>query len=190
MGALDTILIPSLRLEEIASDGSTLTNPAADSRRLFLGEDGLLHLIDSAGTVTDVGSGGVATDAIFDAKGDLVGGTGANTAARLAVAANGSLLRAASGQTTGLEWQLNNLAASAAPTVNEDSGDGYSVGSIWIDTTNDKAYVCLDASVGAAVWTETTAGGGTGAPTAGKYLVGELHADLSAEKVNAALYKN
>jgi hypothetical protein len=56
-GALDTILIPSLRLEEIASDGSTLTNPAADSRRLFLGEDGLLHLIDSSGTVTDVGSG-------------------------------------------------------------------------------------------------------------------------------------
>jgi hypothetical protein len=52
MAAIDEILIPSLTLEEILSDGSTLTNPAADHRRLFLGEDGLLHLRDSAGTVT------------------------------------------------------------------------------------------------------------------------------------------
>lgn len=110
------------------------------------------------------GTGSVATDSIWDAKGDLAGGTGANTAARLPVAANGSSLRAASGAATGLEWQLNNLAAAAAPTVNEDSGDGYSVGSRWIDTTNDKEYVCLDATVGAAVWTETTGGGST-APT-------------------------
>ena len=108
-------------------------------------------------------AGSVATDAIWDVKGDLAAGTGANTAARLAVAANGSSLRAASGASTGLEWQLNNLAAGAAPTVNEDSGDGYSVGSRWIDTTNDKEYVCLDATVGAAVWAETTAAG-SGAP--------------------------
>ena len=101
-------------------------------------------------------AGSIATDGFWDAKGDLAAGTGANTAARLAVAANGSSLRAASGASTGLEWQLNNLAAAAAPTVNEDSGDGYSVGSRWIDTTNDKEYVCLDATVGAAVWTETT----------------------------------
>lgn len=58
MGALDGILIPSLRLEEILADGSTLTNPAADSRRLFLGEDGSLYLKDSAGAVTVVGGGG------------------------------------------------------------------------------------------------------------------------------------
>lgn len=58
MVAINECLIPSLRLEEIASDGSTLTNPAADSRRLFLGEDGLLHLRDSAGTVTDIGGSG------------------------------------------------------------------------------------------------------------------------------------
>src|SRR5512139_1941377 len=49
--------VPSVTLEEVASDGSDLTNPAADHRRLFLGEDGALHLRDSAGTVTDVSSG-------------------------------------------------------------------------------------------------------------------------------------
>lgn len=46
----------------------------------------------------------------------------------------------------------SNLGAAVAPTVNEDSGDGYGVGSQWIDTTADKAYICLDNSSGAAVW--------------------------------------
>lgn len=46
----------------------------------------------------------------------------------------------------------NNYAATAAPTTGDDSGDGYSVGSRWIDTTNDLSYVCLDATLGAAVW--------------------------------------
>lgn len=41
---------------------------------------------------------------------------------------------------------------TAAPTVNDDSGDGYGVGDLWLDETNDKAYTCLDAAVGAAVW--------------------------------------
>ena len=53
----------------------------------------------------------------------------------------------------------NNTAATAAPTVNDDSGAGYSVGSLWADTTNDRAYICLDASAGAAVWKEITMAG-------------------------------
>ncbi|MEE8484223.1 MAG: hypothetical protein V3S46_06455, partial [Nitrospinota bacterium] len=52
------------------------------------------------------------------------------------------------------------LDATAAPTVNDDSGSGYAVGSRWFNVTADKEYVCLDASSGAAVWTETTGGGG------------------------------
>lgn len=54
---------------------------------------------------------------------------------------------------------LDNLSASTAPTVGDDSADGYAVGSLWIDTTADKAYVCLDATEGAAVWQELGAGG-------------------------------
>ena len=54
----------------------------------------------------------------------------------------------------------SNLAASAAPTVNDDSSAGYAVGSVWIDVTADKAYLCLDDTVGAAVWVETTQAGG------------------------------
>lgn len=56
----------------------------------------------------------------------------------------------------------NNFGATAAPTTGDDSADGYAVGSKWIDVTNDKAYVCLDATATAAVWTEITAGVGAG----------------------------
>ena len=47
---------------------------------------------------------------------------------------------------------IHKVNGTLAPTVNEDSGDGYAVGSHWLDTTNDILYVCLDATVGAAVW--------------------------------------
>jgi len=51
---------------------------------------------------------------------------------------------------------LNKLDATTAPTVNDDSGDGYAEGSYWIDVTGDQAYRCVDDTVGAAVWIKTT----------------------------------
>lgn len=60
---------------------------------------------------------------------------------------------------------LDKIDATAAPTVNEDAGDGYSVGSKWIDTTADKAYLCVDSTVGAAVWKEIGAAGSSGTVT-------------------------
>lgn len=62
----------------------------------------------------------------------------------------------------GTTVRKNNLVATAAPTTGDDSSAGYEVGSEWIDVTNDEAYICLDASVGAAVWKNTTATGGGG----------------------------
>ncbi len=46
-----------------------------------------------------------------------------------------------------------NFASASAPTVNDDSGDGYSVGSLWITTTG-LIYYAVDVSVGSAVWKE------------------------------------
>jgi len=48
------------------------------------------------------------------------------------------------------------LDATQAPTVDNDVDEGYAVGSRWADVTNDREYVCLDNTDGAAVWTETT----------------------------------
>lgn len=47
---------------------------------------------------------------------------------------------------------IHKLDATTAPAAGDDSGDGYGVGSVWVDTTNDKFYICVDASLGAAVW--------------------------------------
>ena len=41
---------------------------------------------------------------------------------------------------------------TAAPTVNDDTGDGYKVGDMWLDTTNDITYQAIDVTLGAAVW--------------------------------------
>jgi hypothetical protein len=48
------------------------------------------------------------------------------------------------------------VGQTAAPTVNEDAGDGYLAGLIWIDETNDDAYICLDTTATAAVWKKIT----------------------------------
>jgi hypothetical protein len=54
----------------------------------------------TSGTVTVTNSMATA----IDAKGDLIGGTGADAFARLAVGANGTVLTADSAEATGLKW--------------------------------------------------------------------------------------
>jgi hypothetical protein len=49
---------------------------------------------------------------------------------------------------------LHNLSASAAPTVNDDSGDGYSVGSLWLWPAAQRMFRASGVSAGAAIWTE------------------------------------
>lgn len=134
MGLVHENQFPQLILEEVATDGSDTPNPAADHRTLFLGEDGLLHLRDSGGSISDVGGGGgsVATDAIFDAKGDLAVGTGANTAAKLTAGTDGYLLAADSSQATGLKW----VVAPAAPTAVYKSSDQTSTSNVLADVTD------------------------------------------------------
>jgi len=84
---------PYILINESATDGSAVPNPPTDYRHLFVGEDGLFHLRDSAGTVTTPGgSGGMATDTLWDAAGDVAVGTGANTGAKLTLGAVGGHL--------------------------------------------------------------------------------------------------
>jgi len=54
------------------------------------------------------------------------------------------------------------FAKTVDPTVTDDSDDGYEVGSVWINVTLDKAFICVDATVGASVWAETTPTAGVG----------------------------
>jgi hypothetical protein len=124
MGLFSVAKLFGMTIRESATDGSDFTNPDADYRRLFLGEDGQLHLKDSAGAVTDLAvteitdlptaemddslvlapdgaggvefraetGGGVATDAIWDAAGDLAVGSGPDAAEKLGVGADSTVL--------------------------------------------------------------------------------------------------
>lgn len=61
--------------------------------------------------------------------------------------------------TTGVVGVYKTNSTTTDPTTGDDSGDGYSIGSRWINTSTDKEFIALDVSVGAAVWKETTASG-------------------------------
>jgi len=94
--------------------GDIIAATAADTAsRLAVGTNGHVLTADSAEATglkwAAAGSGAVATDVIWDAKGDLVGGTGANTASRLAIGSNTHVLTADSTAATGMKW-----AAAAA----------------------------------------------------------------------------
>lgn len=49
-----------------------------------------------------------------------------------------------------------NLTATTAPTITDDSAAGYGVGSCWLDTVAGKIWFCTDATAGAAVWKGVT----------------------------------
>lgn len=118
MGLIHVIKSFGLTIRESANDGSDFTNPDADYRVLFLGEDGLLHLRDSAGTVTDIGGGGVVvqdegtplattgTTLNFVGAGVAASGTGATKT--ITVSGGGSAV---------VPWSISPEGGSAPVTV-------------------------------------------------------------------------
>lgn len=54
------------------------------------------------------------------------------------------------------------MDATTAPGATDDSAAGYAVGSKWVDTVADKAYICVDATASAAVWKEISVAAGSG----------------------------
>lgn len=49
---------------------------------------------------------------------------------------------------------LHNLSATTEPTVNDDVGDGYGPGSLWLATISTRKFlfICASSGAGAAVW--------------------------------------
>lgn len=54
--------------------------------------------------------------------------------------------------------------ATSDPTVNDDAGDGYDVGTLWINTSTDDSFLLTDSTTGAANWEQINGGGSSGTP--------------------------
>lgn len=115
------------------------------------------------------GGGSVATDTIFDAKGDLAVGTGANTAEKLTVGANGTVLMADSTADTGVKWETvagtGDVTAAAAFTNDnrllrsDGTGKGAQASSVSLTDTADMSGVAtLVVTSSAAIGTAATNG--------------------------------
>ena len=98
---------------DLVKDGATAIETLGDSidASLLDLKGGTSGQVLAKNSGTDMDFVWVTTDdanaiqnAIVDAKGDLIGATAADTPARLAVGANGTVLTADSAQATGLKW--------------------------------------------------------------------------------------
>ena len=140
-------------------------DPSAGQRRLVVGADHKLYLVSDAGVKTEVGAaaGAVATDAIWDAAGDLVQGTGANTAAKLSAGTAGKVLTS-NGAAAALTWETPSAGASnVIPTVEQYVANAASTTSLGITisaaTTGKRIVVLVGSSnrdVNSVTCTNTT----------------------------------
>lgn len=143
--------------------GANLADPGAD-RLLFwddsAGAMAFLTLgtnLSITGTTLDAagGSGAVATDAIWDAAGDLAVGSGANTAVRLAIGTANQVLRVNAGATA-LEWatlagtgDVTKVGTPANNQVGVWTGDGTLEGdaALTFDTATDTLSIAASGNL-------------------------------------------
>ena len=78
---------------------------------------------------------------------------------------------------------LKKFDGTQAPSPTDDSTQGYAVGSVWVDVTNDKAYTCVDSTATAAVWTS----GGSTSPLVDK---GDLYTRSASADTNLSVGTN
>lgn len=51
-------------------------------------------------------------------------------------------------------WEIVEWFATVDPTSGDDTGDGFTIRSIWSNTSGNKVFICTSAAAGAAVWSQ------------------------------------
>lgn len=147
----------------LITEGTEPAAPAAGKQRLYI--DSTTHHLkrtDSGGTDVDIESAaanGLATDTLWDAAGDLVVGTGANTAARLAPGTATQALMGGTSPAWGPAASSGSAALTAA-SVNPTLGTG---------GTSTNHYIQIGKLV--VVWGVVIFGSSGVNPGAGEYHV-------------------
>lgn len=139
--AQPTITLVNLTAGDIALEQLAITVPASDSF--------VVSNFDTAGEVLNDDELQVEFDA-GNLRVDITGGGLSSADTTKTLEQSKSLIK----PIHDLDVKCN-LAGTTAPVATDDEDSGYSVGSIWIDTTGDAAYICVDATSTAAVWEPT-----------------------------------
>lgn len=60
---------------------------------------------------------------------------------------------------TSTKLESNHVRSNSDPTANDDNGDGYPIGTLWINLTSEDVFMLVDSTAGAAVWVSLTDSG-------------------------------
>jgi len=89
-----------------------------------------------------------------------------------------------------------NFSATVAPDADDDADEGYEVGSIWVDVTLNRSYICVDSTNTAAIWIllnsllnnyAATVAPAVTDDSASGYAVGSQWIDVTADNVYACV---
>jgi hypothetical protein len=136
--------------------------------------------------VLDHSSSDTATT--IDAKGDLLAGTADNTIGRLAVGTNSHVLKAASGQTTGLQWAAATDTTTVPTPDTTTSSAGSSLSAAPADHVHGR-YNWGPSDHGFKTWTmDIGVIGGNAVPTSGTLNLARVHLPTAQSITNVLLY--
>ncbi len=174
-------------LEEIVPEHDQLQGLADDDHTQYLKEKlsgGLAievpeHNHGTAAQGGLVSFNAVPTDTIWDAKGDLAVGSGADAADNLTVGANDTILMADSAQTLGLKWVAPISPSAVSTAAAEGTGDNFSRGDHV--HAHEAAHIAHDS-----LWdAKGDIVAGTAADTASRLAVGANDTVLTADSTQA-----